>query len=179
MNNLNTATAVAVIMTILVLYALGATPYIPAWAVFISWACFFHMDGGTDPGKAFASTLQHVELGIVAAWLSALLVLLNPFSNAVMMEWWAPVVIGLAIGVLFQMSMFARFSITPAIIYGYAGTFAFLGSGPGRLSAEALLSLSFENVLITLSTCLLVGVSAGYLNAVLVQWLSSMSLRKG
>lgn len=178
MDKLNAATAVAIIMTILVLYALGATPFIPVWAVFIGWACFFHMGGGTDPRQAFLATIQHIGLGIVAAWLSALLVLINPFSNTTLMEWWAPVIIGLIIGVLFRMSIFARFSITPAIIYGYAGTFAFL-SAPGRFSMQTLLSLSFENVLIALSASLLIGAFAGYLNAVLVQWLSTLSLRKG
>src|SRR3546814_17430498 len=81
MGKLNAATAVATLMTILVLYALGATPFIPVWAVFIGWACFFHMGGGTDPRQAFSATIQHVGLGIVAAWLSALLVLINPFRS--------------------------------------------------------------------------------------------------
>lgn len=178
MEKLNAATAVAIIMTILVLYALGATPFIPVWAVFISWACFFHMGGGTYPRQAFSATIQHIGLGIVAAWLSALLLLTNPFTNATLMEWWAPVIIGLIIGILFRMSIFARFSITPAIIYGYAETFAFL-STPGRFDMEVLLSLSFENVLVALSASLLIGAVAGYLNAVLVQWLSTLSLKKG
>jgi hypothetical protein len=90
----------------------------------------------------------------------------------------APVVIGLMIGALFRMSVLARFSITPAIIYGYAGTFAFLGV-PGRFNNEALLSLTFDNVLIALGVSLVLGASAGYINAILVQWLSTVSLRKG
>ena len=177
MNKLDIATAVAIVMTTLVVYALGSLPFIPAWAVFISWACFFHMDGGENRDQAYLAILQHVGVGILAAWLSVLLVLNNPFNNALASEWWAPVVIGLIIGALSRMSALTRFSITPAIIYGYAGTFAFLNA-PDRFSNEALLSLTFDNALISLSISLIFGASAGYLNAVLVQWLSAMSLTK-
>ncbi|HZV61436.1 MAG TPA: DUF1097 domain-containing protein [Methylophilaceae bacterium] len=178
MNKLDIATVVAIVMTTVVVYALGSLPFIPAWAVFISWACFFHMDGGENLDQAYLATLQHVGVGILAAWLSVLLVLNDPFNNALTSEWWAPVVIGLIIGVLSRMSVLARFSITPAIIYGYAGTFAFLNS-PGRFSNEALLSLTFDNALIALGISLVFGASAGYLNAILVGWLSYMSLRRG
>ena len=177
MNKLNVVTAVAVIMTTLVLYGLGTTPFIPAWAVFISWACFFHMEGGANPNAAFMATFRHVGLGIVAAWLSALLVLNNPFGSALVSEWWTPVIIGLMIGLLSWMSIFAKFAITPAIIYGYAGSFAFL-SIPGRFDTATLLALSFENVLVALGASLLIGVFMGYLNAGVVQWLSALSLRK-
>lgn len=178
MNKLDAATLIAITMTALVLYALNWAPFIPAWAVFIYWACFFHMEGGENRAQAYLATLQHVGIGLLAAWLSALLVLNNPFNNAVVSEWWAPVIIGLMIGAVFRLSVLARFSITPAIIYGYAGTFAFL-SGAGRFSNETLLSLTFDNVLIALGIGLVLGVSAGYVNAVLVQWLSTLSLKKG
>lgn len=178
MNKRNAATAVATILTVLVLYALAAMPDIPAWAVFITWACFFHLGGDANPGRAYFSTLQHMGLGMTAAWLSALIVLANPFSLPVISAWWAPVVIGLVIGVLFRMSVFTRFAITPAIIYGYAGTFAFLSAGQEKFSTEALLSFSFDNGLVTMSTCLLIGISAAYFNAVLVQRLSEMSLNR-
>ena len=178
MNKLDIATVVAIVMTTLVVYALGSLPFIPAWAVFISWACFFHMDGGENRDQAYLATLQHVGVGILAAWLSVLLVLNDPFNNALTSEWWGPVVIGLIIGALSRMSLLARFAITPAIIYGYAGTFAFLNAA-GRFSNEALLSLTFDNALIALGISLVFGASAGYLNAVLVGWLSAMSLRKG
>lgn len=179
MNKLYAATLVATIMTILVLHALAATPYIPAWAVFIAWACFFHLGGDSEPGRAYFSTLQHMGLGIAAAWVSAQIVLINPFSHPAIGAWWAPVVIGLAIGVLFRLSVFARFAVTPAIVYGYAGTFAFLSVGQEKFTSEALLSFSFDNVLIALGACLLIGISAAYLNSVLVQRLSEMSLSKG
>jgi hypothetical protein len=177
MNQLDIATTVAIVMTALAVYALTSIPFIPAWAVFVSWACFFHMEGGENRNQAWLATLQHVGIGVLAAWLSALLVLNNPFNNAMVSEWWAPVVIGMIIGFLFRLSILARFAITPAIIYGYAGTFAFL-SGPGLFSNEAMLSLTFDNALITLIISLVIGASVGYLNAVLVQWLSAISIGK-
>ena len=178
MNKLDIATAVAVTMTILAVYALASIPFVPAWSVFLSWACFFHLDGGENRNQAYLATLQHIGTGIIAAWLSALLVLNNPFKNELTSEWWAPVVIGLIIGALSRLSVFTRFSITPAIIYGYAGTFAFL-SLPGTFNNEALLSFTFDNVLISLGLGLVCGTSAGYVNAVVVGWLSSLSLRQG
>jgi hypothetical protein len=178
MNQLDIATVVAIVLTILAVYALGSLPFIPAWAVFISWACFFHMDGGINRDQAYLATLQHVGAGILAAWLSALLVLNNPFNNAFTGEWWAPVVIGLIIGALSRISVLPRFAITPAIIYGYAGTFAFL-NGPGLFSNETLLSLTFDNALITMGISLIFGASAGYLNAIFVEWMSTLLLRKG
>lgn len=177
MNKLNAATLVAVVMTALVLYVLAWTPFIPIWAVFISWACFFHMNGGEYRKQAWIAALLHIGVGIVSAWLSALLVLNNPFSHGPIAAWWAPVVIGLVIGALFRLGVLARFSITPAIIYGYAGTFAFL-SVPGRFSQEMLLSLSFQNALIGTGAGLLLGISAGYLNSVVVEWLCVMRLRR-
>lgn len=178
MNQLDIATVVAIVMTTLAVYALSSLPFIPPWAVFISWACFFHMDGGQNRDQAYLAALQHIGAGILAAWFSVLLVLNNPFNNALTSEWWAPVVIGLIIGALSRMSVLTRFAITPAIIYGYASTFAFLNA-PGLFSNEALLSLTFDNVLIALGISLVCGTTAGYLNAVLVQWLSAISLSKG
>lgn len=174
MNKLDAATLMAIVMTILVLYALGQIPFIPAWAVFISWACFFHMEGGINRNQAYLATIQHIGIGIIAAWISALLVLNNPLNSDLAAEFWAPVVIGVVIGLLSRMGAFTRFCVTPAIIYGYAGTFAFLNA-PGTFSMEALLSLTFDNVVIALGISLVVGVSAGYMNAVLVDWLSALN----
>ncbi|HEU4708358.1 MAG TPA: DUF1097 domain-containing protein [Methylophilaceae bacterium] len=176
MNKLNAATLVAVVMTALVLYVLAWIPAIPVWAVFISWACFFHMNGGESRNQAWLSTLLHIGVGIVSAWLSALVVLSNPLAHASVGAWWAPVIIGLVIGVLFRLGVSARFSITPAIIYGYAGTFAFL-SVPGRFSKESLMSLSLDNVLLAMGISLALGISAGYVNAIVVERLCMVRLK--
>jgi hypothetical protein len=177
MNKLNAATLAAVVMTALVLYVLAWVPAIPVWAVFISWACFFHMNGGKNRNQAWLDTLLHIGVGLVSAWLSALLVLSNPLTHAPIGAWWGPVIIGLVIGVLFRLGVSARFSITPAIIYGYAGTFAFL-SVPGRFSRESLLSMTLDNVLIAMGISLLLGISAGYVNAVVVERLCMLRLKK-
>lgn len=177
MNKLNAATLVAVVMTALVLYVLAWIPTIPVWAVFISWACFFHMNGGESRNRAWLDTLLHIGVGIVSAWLSALLVLSNPLTHASIGAWWGPIIIGLVIGALFRLGVSDRFSITPAIIYGYAGTFAFL-SVPGRFSKESLLSLTMDNVVIAMGISLVLGISAGYVNAVIVERLCMMRLKE-
>lgn len=177
MTKLNAATLAAVVLTALMLQAMSYLPAIPVWAIFISWACFFHLGGGEDRNQAWRATMQHVGLGIATAWLSALMVLHNPFEQPLIVEWWASVVIGLVIGVLFRLSVLTRFAVTPAIVYGYAGTFAFL-SVPGKFSTEILLSFTFDNVLVAMGISLILGVIAGYINALVIDWLCSLSLAK-
>ncbi|CAG0998742.1 hypothetical protein MTYP_02726 [Methylophilaceae bacterium] len=176
MTRINAATFSAFLFTVVAVYLLGFYPFIPPWAVFISWACFFHMDGGVDRNQAFFSTSMHIGLGAFAAWVSALLLLLNPFGDALGSSLWGPLLIGLVIAMLLRLSVFTRFSVTPALIYGYASIFAFL-SAPGGFRLEALLSLSFQNAIIAIGCSVVLGVSAGYLNSILVELLSASSKR--
>lgn len=174
MNKLNIATFCAFAMTVAAVYLLNFYPFIPPWAVFISWACFFHMDGGVNRNQAFISTVSHLGLGALGAWLSALALLNNPFTSELASEIWGPLLIGAVIAVLSRMGTLTRFCVTPAVIYGYASVFAFANL-PGAFSLEKLLSLSFGNAVITIIFCNLLGVCAGYLNAMLVEVLSGFS----
>ena len=177
MTQLNAATFSAFILTAIALYILSSYPFLPPWAIFISWACFFHMDGGVNRNQAYFATIMHLGLGITAAWLSALAVLNNPFSSEISNEFWAPVIIGLMISMLSRMGAITRFSVTPAIIYGYAATFAFL-SATGAFTIDVLLSLSSQNAIVALAVSIVIGASAGYINTMLVKWLSELSLRR-
>ena len=162
-------------LTAIALYFLSFFPFIPAWAVFISWACFFHLDGGIDKNKAFFSTIRHIGLGAIASWLSALIVLNNPMAN----EWanvlWAPVLIAAVIALLMRLGALIQFSITPAIIYGYASIWAFL-SVPELFNQETLLSLSFQNAIVAMLFCVLLGACVAYINAIMVAWLCRLKL---
>lgn len=178
MNRMNIATFCAFAMTVGAVYLLNFYPFLPPWAVFITWACFFHMDGGVNRKQAFISTITHMGLGALGAWLSALALLNNPFSSQLGGELWGPVLIGAAIAALFRMGVFTRFCVTPAIIYGYASVFAF-ASTSGFFSFERLTSLSFSNALLGVWFCIVLGACAGYVNALLVDILSRLYRYKG
>ena len=162
-------------LTAIALYFLSYFPFIPAWAVFITWACFFHLDGGVYKNKAFFSTIRHIGLGALASWLSALIVLNNPFASEWAYPLWAPVLIAAVIAVLMRLGTVIQFSVTPAIIYGYASIWAFL-SVPGSFNQETLLSLSFQNAIVAMMFCVLLGACAAYINAILVAWLCNIKL---
>lgn len=175
MKPINAVTLSGFILTAVVLYLLGYFPFIPAWPIFITWACYFHMDGGINRNQAFFATILHIGTGALASWISALLVINSPFSGALANQLWAPVLIAAIIAGLMRMSTLVRFSITPAIIYGYASIWAFL-SAPGLLNQDILLSISFQNAIIAILFCIVLGACAGYINAVLVGWLCALRL---
>ncbi|MBA3696367.1 MAG: DUF1097 domain-containing protein [Methylotenera sp.] len=151
-------------------------PFIPVWAVFITWACFFHIEGGIHKNQAYFATLRHIGLGAFASWLSALLVINNPFSGAMAAQLWAPLLIAAVIAVLMRLSVINEYSVTPAIVYGYASIWAFL-SVPGLLNQQTLLSLSFENAILAIGFCVVLGASAGYINAIMVSWLCKLHFK--
>lgn len=167
MTQLNAATFSAFLLTTIVLYVLGFFTFIPPWAVFIAWACFFHMNGGVNRNQAFIAVIRHMALGATAAWISAIFLLNNPADSALGQQLGGAVFIGAIIAILARMSTIALFSVTPAIIYGYASVFAF-ASTTGLFAPEHLLSVSFNNALIAILFSTLVGASAGYVNAALV-----------
>lgn len=170
MKPINAITLSGFTLTAIAVYLLGYFPFIPAWPVFITWACFFHMDGGINKNQAFFATLRHIGLGVFASWVSALLVINNPLSGELVNQLWAPILIAAVIAMLMRLSVFTQFSVTPAMIYGYASIWAFL-SVPGLFNQEILLSLSFQNAILALGFCVVLGACAGYINAIMVAWL--------
>lgn len=177
MKPINAITLSGFTLTALAIYLLSYFPFIPAWPIFITWACFFHMDGGVNKNQAFYSTLLHIGLGAFASWVSALLVLNNPFSGALTNQLWAPILIAAVIAILMRLSVFTQLSVTPAMIYGYASIWAFL-SVPGLFNQPTLLSLSFQNAIVAISFCIVLGTGAGYINAMMVSWLCNIRTKK-
>lgn len=177
MKPINAISFSSFLLTAIALYLLSLFPLIPPWAMFISWACFFHMNGGAERNAAFGATIVHVGLGSSAAWLSAIIVLNDPFNHALLKLWWPPIIIGLVIALLSRMAVIRSFAVTPAIIYGYAATFAFL-SAPNAFSMPALTSLTMHNALIVMLSCTVLGASGGYINACLVSMLCAKSATK-
>ena len=177
MNQVNIAAFSAFSLTVIAVYILGFYPFIPTWAVFIAWACFFHLGGGANRQQAYFATITHIGLGVIAAWLSILAILNNPLTGELASQLWAPILIGAVIAVLSKMGVMTRFCVTPAIIYGYASVFAFV-SIPGRFDLHTVLLLTFHNVLVAMLVSVVLGATAGYMNAVVVQWLSGLLLKK-
>lgn len=174
MKPINAVTLSGFILTAVALYILGYFPFLPVWSIFIAWACFFHLEGGEKSKQAFYATVLHIGFGALASWISALLVINSPFTGQLVNQFWAPVLIALIIAGLMRISMMTKLSVTPAIIYGYASIWAFL-SVPGLLSNGTLLSFSFQNAIIAILCSTVLGASAGYINAMMVNFLCSLN----
>ncbi len=173
MKPINAVTISGFLLTAVMLYVLAYFPFLPAWPIFIAWACFFHMEGGENSKQAYYATLMHIGFGAIASWISALLVINSPFSAQLANQLWGPVLIAVVIGAIMRISMLTQLSITPAIIYGYASIWAFL-SVPGLLNNDQLLSVSFQNAIVAILFCTILGASAGYINASMVNWLCGL-----
>lgn len=170
MKPINAITLSGFILTVIATYVLGYFPFIPAWPIFITWACFFHMDGGINKNQAYIAVIRHIFLGTFISWMTALALLNNLLYSVISDELWASVLIASGIALIMRLSTMIQFSITPAIIYGYALIWAFL-SVPGLYDQGTLLSLTFKNAIVAVDTCVLLGACAGYLNAVMVNLL--------
>lgn len=171
MSKINAATLSASVLTLLTLLLMSRFPAVPLWAMFIAWACFFHLGGGEKPGETVLKASLHLGVGAVASWLSALLLLANPFAGPWAELLWGPAVIAAAIGLLMRASLLPWLAATPAIIYGYAAIWAFLVV-PGRFDAALLRSAGMENALVAVLAAVLLGTGLGYVNARLAQWLA-------
>jgi hypothetical protein len=171
MSRINAACFCAALLTTVVLLLTQGFPALPVWSLFITWACFFHLGGDRDPASAFRITVTHVGLGVFTAWLTALLLFANPWTDSFLQQAWGPVIIGLVIGILVRLSAIGHFAVTPAIIYGYASVWAFLSIGE-HFSLDALQSVSMRNVIVAIPPCILMGAAMGAVNAYMVDWLS-------
>lgn len=171
MSRINAACFCAALLTTVVLLLTQGFPALPVWSLFITWACFFHLGGDRDPAGVFRITVTHIGLGVVTAWLTALLLFANPWTDGFLNQLWGPLIIGLVIGVLVRLSVIGHFAVTPAIIYGYASVWAFLSIGE-HFTLQALQSLSMQNVIIAIPPCILIGATMGAVNAYMVDWLS-------
>ena len=171
MSKINAATFSASVLTLLTLLAMSRFPAVPLWAMFIAWACFFHLGGGDSPRGTWLKVILHMGLGAFASWLSALLLLANPFNGPLAQLLWGPVLIACAIALLMRTSLVPWLATTPAIIYGYAAIWAFL-SVPGRFDQAALRSAGLENAIVAVLGAIVLGTCLGYINACIANWLA-------
>lgn len=146
------------------------------WAAVIAWGCFFHVGGDTN---AVRITVVGNCLGIVTAWTAGILLTLNP--DMVQPPIWAGLVVGLLtfVMVFTGHQLAVRLGLTilviPASFYGAAATFAYLVQTPGRLTLNALFSVSFDNALIALPISMFIGALLGLATAKMTAALGTSS----
>lgn len=144
---------------------------IPIWSLVVAWACFFHLGGDKNPSEASKLVLINLLLGILSGWTSALLIVNGPAFTMLNMNLWAPLVIGLAIGVITVLSLYKNFIVPPVVIYGFSINWAYLSS-QGMLNQSILTQFSLQNVLISTTLSILLGCLFGYINSISVKRLS-------
>ena len=124
------------------------------WAAFVSWACFFH-SGGDVP--ALKSTIISNILGVVAAWVAALVILGVPLAATLTLPVWAGIVVAITVFIYILLSNIEVFSSIPGTTYGYACTFGYLLQTPDKLSMDALTSVNMSNALIVVPIPMVIG----------------------
>ncbi len=147
------------------LFLLEATGPILFWAALVGWACFIH--AGADD-KALRDTIAGNILGIVIAWIAAFLVVSIPAADALGLEPWSGIVVGVGLLVLVLLSGIPAFSSVPAGLLGYAAALAYIWEAgilkgeQGMLSAQQLLAADFTNPLILVVISMVIGALVGY-----------------
>ena len=129
------------------------------WAAFAAWACYFH-SGGND--EALKSTIACNVLGVIVAWIAAIIILAIPLADSLTLPLWAGIVVAVTVGAYILLAHIGALSSIPGTTYGYACTFAFLLQTPGMLTLDNLLSVSFDNALIVVIVSMVIGALFGY-----------------
>jgi Protein of unknown function (DUF1097) len=124
---------------------------VPIWVVFLAWASFFFVGGGSQSGWAgWVRSLSSNLVGVVIA--SASLYAAHLMGGSL---WATAVAVGVGSAVMVQASWVPLLSTTPAVVVGFAGTVSTVaGTGstitvttishPGLVAAVAcLLGASF------------------------------------
>jgi len=142
----------AALLAALTVWAFAHLPGIWVWAAFIGWASYDHSGANR---KAFVTSSICMVFGVVMAWLVALVVAgsLLPLSSDVA----SAIAAGVASFTIVYLSRYRPFSNVPATFYGFASAFAYLLMHSGSFSLSGLKALDLGNVLLCVSTSLLVG----------------------
>ena len=105
------------------------------WAAFAAWACYFHSGGDQ---AALKSTIICNILGVVAAWVAALVILAIPLAEVLTLPVWAGIVVIITVAIYILLAQVEVFASVPGTTYGYACTFAYLLQTPDKLNLDTL-----------------------------------------
>jgi hypothetical protein len=126
------------------------------WAIFLAWACFFHV-GGKEQGivTTIVCMTFGVIIGLLALWGNANL---NPGLDGAL---WAGICVGIGAFIIVLASSIPLFAAIPASVYGFAAiaAFALLKTGTDDLLN---FGMGHPGVIVVLS--IIAGAIFGYLS---------------
>jgi hypothetical protein len=148
--------------------AFSQVPTLLVWAAFIGWASYDH-SGATVRAAVHSSAA--LAFGVAMAWLVGILVAagylpVGATASTALAAAAASFLIVLA-------SRIAALSVVPASFYGFAATFAYLGSSPTAFSPAALTAFDWRNALACVAASLLIGTVLGALHGLLANALAA------
>ena len=124
------------------------------WAAFAAWACYFHSGGDQ---AALKSTIICNILGVVAAWVAALVILAIPLAEVLTLPVWAGIVVIITVAIYILLAQVEVFASVPGTTYGYACTFACLLQTPDKFNLDTLTSATMSNALIVVIISMVIG----------------------
>ena len=139
------------------------------WAAFAAWACYFHSGGDQ---AALKSTIICNILGVVAAWVAALVILAIPLAEVLTLPVWAGNVEIITVAIYILLAQIEVFASVPGTTYGYACTFAFLLQTPDKLNIDTLTSVTMSNALIVVIISMVIGAIFAFVSG---KWAAAMT----
>ena len=137
------------------------------WAAFAAWACYFHSGGDQ---AALKSTIN--ILGVVAAWVAALVILAIPLAEVLTLPVWAGIVVIITVAIYILLAQVEVFASVPGTTYGYACTFAYLLQTPDKLNLDTLTSVTMSNALIVVIISMVIGAIFAFVSG---KWAAAMT----
>ena len=139
------------------------------WAAFAAWACYFHSGGDQ---AALKSTIICNILGVVAAWVAALVILAIPLAEVLTLPVWAGIVVIITVAIYILLAQVEVFASVPGTTYGYACTFAYLLQTPDKLNLDTLTSATMSNALIVVIISMVIGAIFAFVSG---KWAAAMT----
>jgi hypothetical protein len=127
---------------------------VPVFVVFIAWASFFVLGGGTD--GVVRSVAANVT-GIAIATLTLLVIAALDGGTAI-----AAIAVGLGSAAMVQASKVDLVSVTPAIVFGFASAV-----GTVAVRGDAVDQLSLTHPSLVAATAMVIGAGFGFASEVL------------
>jgi hypothetical protein len=166
LSSLTAAALAAALVAAASVLAFSAMPHLFVWAAFIGWASYDH--SGATPQATVRSSAALV-FGVVMAWVVAILVIAGtlPFNTPVAMA----VAAGVASFLIVLASAIPILSVVPAMLYGFASTFAYLSLASAAFTIDAMTAFNLQNAIVVVPISLLIGTGLGIAHGRLAQLL--------